>query len=242
MTRKTLEIAISDFAHAIGLLARRARAAAASHELSWTESDGPTVSVPSRRGFGSTLIERALAMETGGQATLHYLPGGVVCDVSLPPASLAPFGSMAVPERIIFSTIQNEQASQPGKGLRVLVVEDSFMVVSMLELVFGGFGWTMVGPAARVSKAMALVKTETFDAALLDVNLDGEMSWDVAAALKGRGIPFVLTTGYEISTLLPDFLKGSKAIRKPYNASELERSILDIVNAADARLVANTLG
>jgi two-component system, chemotaxis family, sensor kinase Cph1 len=35
-------------------------------ELMWPEKGGPTVSTPKRRGFGSTLIERALAMETGG--------------------------------------------------------------------------------------------------------------------------------------------------------------------------------
>jgi DNA-binding MarR family transcriptional regulator len=38
MSRKTLEIAVTDFAQSIGLLVRRARAAAASHELSWTET------------------------------------------------------------------------------------------------------------------------------------------------------------------------------------------------------------
>jgi CheY-like chemotaxis protein len=104
------------------------------------------------------------------------------------------------------------------------------MTVSLLESVFDSFGWTMVGPAARVSKALDLVKTESFDAVLLDVNLDGKMTWEVAAALKERGIPFVFSTGYEIGTLLPDFLKGSKSIRKPYNANELERSILEITN------------
>jgi len=38
MPRKSFETAVTDFAHAIGLLVRRARAAAASHELSWTET------------------------------------------------------------------------------------------------------------------------------------------------------------------------------------------------------------
>jgi len=54
------------------------------------------------------------------------------------------------------------------------------------------------------------------------------MSWDVAAALKARGIPFVLTTGYEIGALLPDFLQGTKAMRKPYKAEELKNSILEV--------------
>jgi light-regulated signal transduction histidine kinase (bacteriophytochrome) len=196
--------------------------------LSWTESGGPAVSAPTRRGFGSTLIERALAMETDGQATLHYLPGGVVCNVALPPASMAPSDSIETPAPISFTNIRQEPKRSAG-GIRVLVVEDSFMVVSVLELAFASFGWTMVGPATRIPKAMALVNTESFDAVLLDVNLDGEMSWDVAAALKARGIPFVLSTGYELGALLPDFLKGNQFIKKPYNLVELEKAILDIM-------------
>jgi light-regulated signal transduction histidine kinase (bacteriophytochrome) len=197
--------------------------------LSWTESGGPPVSPPKRRGFGSTLIERALAMETDGHACLRYLPGGVVCDVALPSAAIASLDSLGGQAPVVFSNVL-EEPKRPGDGIRVLVVEDSFMTIGMLELVFDSFGWTMVGPASRVPKALALVKTESFDAVLLDVNLDGEMTWDVAAALKARGIPFVFSTGYEISNLLPNFLQGSKFIKKPYNADELEKCISEILD------------
>jgi light-regulated signal transduction histidine kinase (bacteriophytochrome) len=198
--------------------------------LSWTESGGPPVSAPIRRGFGSTLIERALAMETDGTATLSYLPGGVVCEVALPPASMAPFDpAIGVPAAIAFSNLQ-EEPTRTGNAIRVLVIEDSFMIISALELAFESFGWTMVGPATRIPKALALIQSESFDAVLLDVNLDGEMSWDVAAALKARGVPFVLSTGYEIAVLLPDFLRGSKSIRKPFKLDELQKSILEIIS------------
>jgi CheY-like chemotaxis protein len=87
----------------------------------------------------------------------------------------------------------------------------------------------MVGPATRVPKALALVETERFDAVLLDVNLDGEMSWDVAAALKARGVPFVLSTGYELGAILPAFLRNTKFVRKPFKINELEQTILDAI-------------
>lgn len=197
-------------------------------ELSWTESGGPEVSPPTRRGFGSTLIERALAMETDGEAVLHYRASGVACNVTLPPASLVISETAGDTVMITFSNVK-EEPKRSGKSLRVLVVEDSFMIVNLLELVFNDFGWTMVGPATRVPKALALIETESFDVALLDVNLDGEMSWSVAAALQARGIPFVLSTGYEIGRLLPEALTGSNFIRKPYKFDELENSILDAV-------------
>ena len=196
-------------------------------DLSWTESGGPPVSAPIRRGFGSTLIERALAMETNGVARLSYLADGVVCDVALPPACLAP-PDVRVASAISFSNTPKEP-NPPSNDIRVLVVEDSFMIAGSLELAFEGLGWTMVGPATRVSEALAQIKTESFDVVLLDVNLAGEMSWDVASALKESGIPFVLTTGYELENLQPDFLRGSKVVRKPFKLDRLEQAVLDAI-------------
>ena len=197
-------------------------------DLSWTETGGPAVTPPTRRGFGTTLIEQALAMETDGQATLHYLRSGLVCDVSLPLSSISDFLA-AVDPSVVALPAHKPQPESQGNALRVLVVEDSFMIVSMLELVFDSFGWTMVGPAARIPKALELIASENIDAALLDVNLAGQMSWPVAAALQARGVPFVLSTGYDVEQILPASLKGAAVIRKPYNVPELKKIISQIV-------------
>lgn len=52
--------------------------------LTWKESGGPTVSPPDRRGFGSRLIERGLAAELRGTATIHFEESGVLCRVDAP--------------------------------------------------------------------------------------------------------------------------------------------------------------
>ena len=52
--------------------------------LAWTEAGGPAVSPPTRRGFGTTLIERALAYDLDAEVKREFLPGGVRCTVSLP--------------------------------------------------------------------------------------------------------------------------------------------------------------
>jgi two-component sensor histidine kinase len=52
--------------------------------LTWRESGGPPVVLPSRRGFGSRLIERGLARELNGEVRLDYDPGGVVCTIDVP--------------------------------------------------------------------------------------------------------------------------------------------------------------
>ena len=203
-----------------------------SLNLSWTETGGPPVSPPTRRGFGSTLIEQALAMETDGQSTLQYLPGGVVCAISLPPACMASVPHSAAMAPISFPKHQ-EQPKREIDDIRVLVIEDSFMIVSMLQLVFENFGWTMVGPAARIPKALELIQSENFDAVLLDINLDGEMCWPVAEVLQARGIPFVLSTGYEVSQIVPDSLKGIKFIKKPYDVTLLKNTIHEILDGVD---------
>ena len=203
-----------------------------SISLSWAEAGGPLVLPPARRGFGSVLIERALAMETGGHATLSYLPGGVVCDVFLPPSSLLSrsIGPSA-------STPVAEPAPAAGSGelpYRILVVEDSFLVVSLLEEIFEDLGWQSVGPATRLADALLLASTGVFDAALLDVNLDGEMSWEVARVLAERGVPFVFSTGYDIKTVLPAHLAGTAVISKPFRIHEVEDTIRQAIAARRA--------
>jgi two-component sensor histidine kinase len=50
--------------------------------LVWTESGGPLVTAPVQRGFGSRLIERSARDQLGGEATVDFLPRGVVYTVT----------------------------------------------------------------------------------------------------------------------------------------------------------------
>lgn len=61
--------------------------------LTWTEQRGPPVAQPTRRGFGSRLLERGLAAELAGEVRLRFDPGGLICTIraALPePAAIAP--------------------------------------------------------------------------------------------------------------------------------------------------------
>ena len=202
------------------VVVRWALADDSSFSLQWTEVGGPPVPLPMRRGFGTTLIERALAMETGGHATLRYLPSGVVCDVFLPPSSV--LSRTVVP---IASAVASEPALEPGSGerpYRILVVEDSFLVVGLLDRIFEDLGWTLVGPATRLVDALQLARSGVYDAALLDVNLNGEMSWEVARVLAERSVPFVFSTGYDAKAVLPADLAGVAVVSKPFRIREVE--------------------
>lgn len=56
--------------------------------LTWEELDGPPVTPPSRRGFGSRMIERGLAAELHGGVRIDYRPAGVVCTIDAPVAAI----------------------------------------------------------------------------------------------------------------------------------------------------------
>ena len=52
--------------------------------LRWEESGGPPVHAPTRRGFGSRLIERSLANDLDGKGETAFRVWGVVCSVDAP--------------------------------------------------------------------------------------------------------------------------------------------------------------
>ncbi|WP_344708026.1 HWE histidine kinase domain-containing protein [Sphingomonas swuensis] len=198
--------------------------------LQWRETGGPAVQPPSRKGFGTTLIQRALSMETGGRSQVRFEPAGVECDISLPASSIVRT-SEAAPTPLAESAAPPEEP-RPELTRRIFVVEDSSLVIMTIEGMMDDLGWEMVGPATRVPDALALAATADVDAALLDVNLDGDLSWEVARLLKRRDIPFVFTTGYDGSTVLPDDLAGVEIVGKPFTAKDVEQKLRSLIASA----------
>ena len=89
------------------------------------------------------------------------------------------------------------------EGRRILVVEDEFLIAMEVEDILRALGAEVVGPFGRVEPALGAVQKEVLDGAVLDVRLDGETSEQVAADLVSRGVPVLLTTGYEAEQLPP---------------------------------------
>jgi len=81
-------------------------------------------------------------------------------------------------------------------GRRILVVEDEMLNLMMIEGMLEDLGCKSVTAAATVEAAVALIGSQSFDAAVLDVNLNRIHSYPVADALIARGTPFLFSTGY----------------------------------------------
>jgi len=108
--------------------------------------------------------------------------------------------------------------TSPLSGRRVLVVEDETMVAWLLEDMLADLGCAVVGPAAHVNQALAMLDAEAIDAAVL--NLNGQKSYPVADALAARGVPFVFSTGYNKDSL-PNSYQSFPVLQKPFDRLKL---------------------
>jgi CheY-like chemotaxis protein len=114
------------------------------------------------------------------------------------------------------------------RGLRILVVEDTFMLADELNEFLLELGCKVVGPAAGAGEAAELAGREAvLDGALLDVNLSrGETSFGVATDLAGRHVPFVFVTGYDLESSFPPEFRGVPRISKPLDLNKLIHTML----------------
>lgn len=101
-------------------------------------------------------------------------------------------------------------------GRHILVVEDEIMLLLMIEDVLADLGCTSVTSAGTVDRAIALIEAQVFDVAMLDLNLNGQMSFPIADKLAERGVPFLFSTGYS-SDFLKEGYGDRPVLRKPYS-------------------------
>ena len=100
----------------------------------------------------------------------------------------------------------------------ILLVEDEYLIAWALQDDLQRSGAHVIGPAASVEDALALLANERVDGAILDVSLGQEKVFPVAEALAARGIPFVFATGYSD---LPSTWHHVPRFEKPVEAARV---------------------
>ena len=111
----------------------------------------------------------------------------------------------------------------------ILVVEDHGVIALEIEDAVRRNGGRVLGPAARVSEALALIERASCDAALLDIRLgNGETVYPVAERLYAKRIPFAFVTGWDGDFDEP--YGDAPVLRKPFGEAELDRCLRMLID------------
>ena len=116
------------------------------------------------------------------------------------------------------------------EGVRVLIVEDEYLVAVLIEKILESAGCIVIGPIPRLSEALDAARHDNCDAAVLDVNLAGERINPVADALSERNVPFLFVTGYGASALPSEYAERPR-LCKPFRMAELLGALASVVNS-----------
>jgi DNA-binding response OmpR family regulator len=111
-----------------------------------------------------------------------------------------------------------------NRNRRILIVEDEPMLAFALEETLLDAGFEIAGVAGDLAAALAIIESGVCDAAVLDVNLSGVSAGPAALALSGRGLPFLILSGYA-SSQLPGAFSGAPRLQKPCRPDRLLQAL-----------------
>ena len=195
--------------------------------LCWTETGGPRVVSPTRRGFGSTVLEAYAKMSLKADVSLVYALSGLSWRMECPIDRVIETRQSGDP--FAFADDSPSPEMPAPKKSRVLVVEDDALGAIEVASLLQNSGYLVIGPAGTVEEASQLLADNGgCDAALLDVNLGKETSESIANQLFARNIPFIAMSGYS-KEQLPLAFKTAPFVSKPLQhhrlLDELHRSL-----------------
>ena len=187
--------------------------------ITWRETGGPPVQAPTRKGFGTTIIERSIPYDLGGRARSAYRLTGFEAEFTIP----AKFVTVGL--GVVAGGAQPAEPSVPATlddfPSTVLLVEDSMLIALDIEEALKSLGARKVITASSVRQARDALAEGGIDFAILDINLGSESSLTIAEELRDGGIPFLFASGYgEQAQLSADFA-GHEVISKPYGRGEI---------------------
>lgn len=203
---------------------------ASSLVIEWKESGGPPVQPPTRRGFGTTIIERSVPFDLKGDAEIRFDLLGVQAKFVIP----ANFVELVPSIAGAAMRIEEQQANRPRISETALIVEDNLIIAMAAEVILLDLGARHVDTAASVDQALRSIERTRPSFALLDLNLGSESSIKVAQKLKEIGVPFIFATGYGERAPLPAELASVPVVQKPYTLEVVEHALGKLQRAGAA--------
>lgn len=197
-------------------------------DIAWRESDGPPVAPPTRKGFGTTIIERSVPYDLGGKASLDYKPAGLEAEFRIPAKHVSePRDHKGTPIKLR-EPVRTKVGPAPKQildGQKVLLVEDSLIIALDAEDILRRLGAHNVSTEGTVEGAIDLIETERPELAILDINLGDQNSFAIADRLQQLGIPFLFATGYGEQAQLPEIHRSRMVVQKPYTMENVARAL-----------------
>lgn len=184
--------------------------------IDWVEEGAPPRPPPTRRGFGSELIEAKIPYELRGTGKTTITSEGARCHIEFPlrEAESILETDAPMPTKMYGGTVDMTGAPDLS-GKTVLVVEDDYYVASDTASALRSAGAIVLGPCGTEEDALEILQDKTPMAVVLDLNLGGGgPKFEIARRLIGRGIPFLFLTGYD-PDVIPDELANVQRLQKP---------------------------
>jgi two-component sensor histidine kinase/CheY-like chemotaxis protein len=164
--------------------------------LRWMEMGGPPTQAPSSPGFGTRIITASINGQLGGEASFEWHTDGLQCVLTVPRSDIIATNGIGS----VRSSQDTEIAETPNEfrisGNHIMVVEDEALVAMALGELLNEMGYSVIGPFSRISEAIIKLRNGRIDAAVLDINLGGEVVYPLADILVADGVPFIFVTGY----------------------------------------------
>ena len=199
--------------------------------IEWRERGGPPVKAPTRRGFGTTIIESSIPHELKGDAQIRYQLSGVEADFLIPSKYVRKCPGSGTDDR---SRGEKTMADTGNKGIApdedapVLLVEDSLIIAMDGEEMLYQLGFKDVRVCANVPAALDAIEEKAPRFGLLDYNLGDESSDEIAHRLDELDIPYWFVTGYgeAMEKLIDSRARG--VLQKPYSPEDMKRAIASL--------------
>jgi transposase-like protein len=190
----------------------------------------PPVTPPTRKGFGTTIVNRSVPYDLGGKATIDYAVHGVRAEFCIPARHVSEPKSFGGPEiRVARPNVSSQQPIDMAHFGRktVLLVEDSLIIALDAEDILERFGASVL-TASTPEAAHGILDQQRVDYAILDINLGDQTSFGVADRLKELGTPYFFASGYGEQANLPMDYRSTTVVQKPYTTHNIARGIDEI--------------
>lgn len=244
-----------DEAHSVALVIHELTTNAAKHgafsapggrlRVSWSNTDGAldmtwqellpdtggTTTGSTRRGFGSSLLERVVEGQLRGSIERDLTPSGICFRIVIPLGARNALASAITPHPAV--TPSTIAAQEPRKS--VLIVEDEIIVAMDMEMMLEDLGYSVCGIAGSVDAALSALDAAHPSLAIVDLNLGGQSSRPVAERLAALKVPFVFASGYAELDLPEALTRDAPRVSKPVAINDLSRALGSLGDAPPRR-------